>query len=179
MSILRHHNNSGRTILNEQLTSQHQWLQRLVGNWACEYECEISPGEPVEKTSGTETFRSLGDIWVIGEGIMNTGDCAGRTVMTLGFDTRKQQFVGSFITSLMTHLWPYRGQLDGSGRKLILDSEGPSFSDEGAMARYQDSIEFIDDNHRVLSSQVLLSSGEWQRFMTAHYYRTPSTQAGQ
>lgn len=165
--------------MSEQPTSQHHWLQRLVGNWTCEIECVMAPGKPVEKSTGTETFRSLGDFWVIGEGIMGTGDCAGRSVMTLGYDTRKQQFVGSFIASLMTHLWPYCGQLDSSGRKLILDSEGPSFADDGTMARYQDSIEFIGENHRVLSSQVLLSSGEWQRFMTAHYYRTPSTSAGQ
>ena len=155
--------------MNEQLASQHIWFQRLIGNWKCEIECAVIPGEPAEKTSGTEVFRSMGDFWVIGEGIMETGDCAGQSVMTLGYDTRKNQFVGSFISSLMTHLWPYCGQLDSSGQKLILDSEGPSFADDKTMSRYQDSIEFIDDNHRVLTSQVLLPSGEWQRFMTAHY----------
>jgi hypothetical protein len=54
---------------------------------------------------------------------------------------------------------------------LTLDSDGPNFSGDG-IARYQDLIEFVDDNHRILGSRVQQSDGTWNHFMTAHYYRT-------
>ena len=38
------------------------------------------------------------------------------------------------------------------------------------MAKYQDIIEIVSDDHRTLSSQIL-TDGKWHRFMTAHYRR--------
>lgn len=93
--------------------------------------------------------------------------------MTLGYDPKTQRFVGTFIASMMTHLWPYNGTLDADRKVLTLDSEGPSFTDDGSMAKYQDIIEFIDDNHRTLSSRFQLPDGTWKHFMTGHYYRKP------
>jgi hypothetical protein len=91
--------------------------------------------------------------------------------MTLGYDPQTERFVGTFIASMMTHLWPYNGALDATGKVLTLDSEGPSFAGDGTMAKYQDIIEFINDDHRTLSSQVLGPDGQWQPFMKAHYRR--------
>ena len=45
-------------------------------------------------------------------------------MMSLGFDPQKGRFVGTFIGSMMTHLWIYDGALDASGQALILDAEG-------------------------------------------------------
>lgn len=91
--------------------------------------------------------------------------------MTLGYDPKQNCLVGSFVASMMTHLWLYTGQLDASGNKLVLDAEGPNFSEEGCTAKYQDSIEFHDDDHRTMTSHMLLPNGEWQLFMTAKYSR--------
>ena len=91
--------------------------------------------------------------------------------MTLGYDPQAKRFVGTFIASVMTHLWPYDGQLDPSGKTLTLNSEGPSFAGDGTMAKYQDIIEFVTDDHRILSASVQGVDGDWQQFMTAHYRR--------
>jgi hypothetical protein len=91
--------------------------------------------------------------------------------MTLGYDTAKKCFVGTFIGSMMTNLWVYDGALDSTRTKLALDAEGPSLSGDGTMAKYQDTIEIKDANHRVLSSSVLGPDGKWQHFMTANYRR--------
>ena len=95
--------------------------------------------------------------------------------MTLGYDPRSKRFVGTFVASMMTHLWLYNGTLDQAGKVLTLDCEGPSFSGGDTLAKYQDVIEFIDDDHRVLSSRILQANGEWQHFMTAHYRRVSAT----
>ena len=151
---------------------EHLWLQRLVGEWTYEGECGAAPDQPPMKSTGKESVRSLGGLWTIGEGL---GEMPGggewRSIMTLGFDTQTKRFVGTFVMSMMTHLWPYNGVLDASGKVLTLDSEGPSFADDGTMAKYQDIIEFLSDDHRRLSSQFLGPDGQWHRFMQADYQR--------
>jgi Protein of unknown function (DUF1579) len=94
------------------------------------------------------------------------------TIMTLGYDPAKRRFVGTFIGSMMTNLWVYDGELDAAAKVLTLDSEGPSFSEEGKMARYKDVIEIKSDDRRVLTSSFLGDDGKWHQFMTANYRRT-------
>lgn len=151
---------------------EHEWLHKLVGDWTCEMECSMGPDQPPMKSTGTESVRSLGGLWTIGEG---TGDAPDGTpvksIMTLGYDPQKQKFVGTFVASMMTHLWSYEGTLDGSGKILTLDTEGPSFTGDGGMSRYQDIIEFVSDDHRTLKSRMPGEDGKWIQFMTAHYKR--------
>jgi len=42
---------------------------------------------------------------------------------------------------------------------------------EGKIAKYQDVIDFVSDDHRMLTSHVLGEDGKWHPFMTAHYRR--------
>ena len=154
---------------------EHQWLQRLVGEWTFENESNMGPDQPLVKFTGTESVRSLGGLWTIGEG---TGKMHGggefKSIMTLGFDPVTRRFVGTFVASMMTHLWPYIGKLDVEERVLTLDSEGPSCADDGTIAKYQDMIEFISNDHRTLSSQYVGPDGNWMLFMKANYFRVSS-----
>ena len=147
---------------------QHQWLDRFIGEWTWESECNMGADQPPTKTIGTEVVRSLGGLWIIAEGVGGADGCSGKTIMTLGFDPQNDRFVGTFIASMMTHLWPYNGSLNAAEKILTLDSEGPS---ENAIAKYQDIIEFISDDHQVMTSQILMDDGNWNHFMTAHYRR--------
>jgi hypothetical protein len=151
---------------------EHAWLQKLVGNWTFESECVGEPGQPNSKQHGTESVKSIGDLWIIGEG---QGDMPGggtaRMMITLGFNPVRNRFVGTWVGSMMSHLWVYDGELDASGRVLTLNSEGPSFTDPTQLAKYQDIIEVISDDHRTLTSRSLGPDGSWTRFMTAHYRR--------
>jgi hypothetical protein len=151
---------------------EHEWLQKLVGEWTSEMECITGPDQPPMKNRGSESVRSLGGLWTLGEGSadMPQGSCA-TSLMTLGYDPAKQRFVGTFIASIMTHMWVYEGTLDASGKVLTLDTEGPSFGDFAKMAKYKDIITFVDDDHRMLTSRMLGDDGEWSEFMTAHYRR--------
>ena len=152
--------------------TEHKWLQRLVGDWTCEHECSMGPDEPPMKTSGTESVRSIGGLWTVGEGQgeMPTGGSA-TMIMTLGYDPQTGRFVGTFFGSMMTHLWVYNGTLDAAGKVLTLDTVGPDFSGGDGMIPYQDLIEFVDDNHRVLSSRFRGPDGKWIPFTTSHYHR--------
>src|SRR4051812_23201085 len=104
-------------------TGEHRWLHRLPGRWASQGECSLGPGQPPMKHRGSEVVRSLGGLWTIGDGESETPDGGpARTVMTLGYDPQAGHFVGTFIATMMTHLWCYKnGSLDEAGTVLTLD----------------------------------------------------------
>ncbi|MGH6865785.1 MAG: DUF1579 domain-containing protein [Methyloceanibacter sp.] len=158
--------------MKAEVQKEHLWLQKLIGDWSFEAECLMGPDQPPMKSTGSETVRSLGGLWTVGEG---QGTCPDGTpvtsIMTLGYDPQKQRCVGTFVASMMTHMWTYDGALDASGKVLTLDTVGPSFAGDGSMVKYQDVIEFINDDHRVLRSRSLAEDGKWTEFMTAHYRR--------
>jgi hypothetical protein len=151
---------------------EHHWLEKLVGEWRVEGKMMGPAGN--EETTGEETWRSLDGLWFIGEGEGEMpGGNKGTTIFTLGYDPREGKYVGSFIGSMMTNQWIYEGELDETERKLTLDTEGPEFTPEGVgekLVPYQDTLEFIDDNHRVLKSHAK-KDGKWQQFIEVHYYR--------
>ncbi|MBE9178575.1 DUF1579 domain-containing protein [Oculatella sp. LEGE 06141] len=151
---------------------EHQWLQKLVGEWTYEIEAVMGSDQPTETATGTESVRSLGGLWILaeGQGNMPGGDTA-TTMMTIGYNPQKRQYVGTWVGSMMTYLWLYNGELDASETVLTLNSEGPAMSAEDKMAQYKDVIEFKNDDHRVLTSHVLGDDGKWHQFMTAHYRR--------
>lgn len=152
---------------------QHHWLHKLVGEWTSEAEAAMEPGKPPEVFKGTERVRSLGGLWVLAEGQGEMpGDGTATTLMTLGYDPRTHRFTGTWIGSMMSHLWIYDGTLDPAGRVLTLEAEGPDMADQTRLSKYRDVIEIASADHRILTSHILAADGAWQQFMTAHYRRT-------
>lgn len=151
---------------------EHQWLEQLVGNWDFDSECQMGPDQPAMKTTGRQTNRSLGGLWMIGE---MTGEMPGggeaQSIFTLGFNPESKRFTGTFVSSCMTHLWQYDGALDAGGKALRLDAEGPSCVEEGTMGKYQDVFEIVNVDEHLLHSQCLKADGTWMRFMNVTYRR--------
>src|SRR5688572_18077303 len=155
---------------------EHHWLEKLVGKWRVEGKMDMGNGKPAETTTGEETFRSIDGLWFVGEGRGEMpGGVQGTTMMTLGFDTRKNKYVGTFIGSMMTGQWVYEGELDANEKVLTLNTMGPEMGEGGMpgekLVKYQDRIEFKDDNHRVLTSSTQGKDGKWRQFIEMHYYR--------
>jgi len=152
-------------------TKQHQWLQQLVGEWTYEGETNMGADNPPEKFKGTENVRSIGGLWTVGEGHGAMPDGSPATmIMTLGYDPRTERFVGTWIGSMMSHLWHYDGELDAAEKVLTLNSEGPAMGGD-RIAKYKDVIEIVSPDHRILSSHTQGEQGSWTCFMTAHYHR--------
>ena len=158
--------------MNAKPQAEHEWLMQFVGEWNCESECPGEPGKPPTKMTGTESVRSLGGLWMVSEGTF-TGTESGswKSITTLGYDPQAKAFVGTFIATMMTHLWPYRGSLNAEKTVLTLDSEGPSFSGDGTMQKYQDIVTVVSKNHRILTSQVQGPDGKWTQFMKMDAFR--------
>jgi hypothetical protein len=151
---------------------EHRWLQQFVGDWSYEGECLMGPDKPPEAMSGTETVRSVGDLWIVreGQGTMPGGEPATMRT-TVGYDLARKSYVGTWIGSMADRLWIYEGQVDETGKKLSLESDGPSFTDPNQTVRYCDAVEVVDENHHIFTASVRGDDGNWTTFMTAHYRR--------
>lgn len=153
---------------------EHAWLEKFVGEWTMEGEGFMGPDQPPMKFSGTESGRSIGGMWVQLEGKgVSPGGTPTTSIMTLGYSTAKKQYVGTWIGSMMSHLWQYTATLEEGGKALPLKSEGPVMEpgQEGKTAMYTDRITWENDDHRVLTSTMVGADGKEVTFMTAHYRR--------
>lgn len=153
-------------------TKEHEFLRRFVGDWTIKSTADMGPELGEVTTHGTDSGRMLGDLWIVCEGGGEMPGCGSQAhnLMVVGFDTVKNKFVGNWVGSMMTMQWVYEGELDESGNKLSLQSEGPSMEKEGEYGKYNDVYEFLSDDHRTLTS-FFEKDGEWVQFMQAHYYK--------
>jgi hypothetical protein len=148
---------------------EHEWLQQLVGEWETEGEALTEPDKPPVKTKGTESNRSIGGFWVQGE---HKGDFFGTPftgIVTLGYDAGKKKYIGTWIDSVLPHLWKYEGTLDAAGKILTLETEGPGH-EAGKMAKYREAIEVKSKDHKVLTSATE-KDGKWVSYLTVNYRR--------
>lgn len=159
--------------MTEDPQAEHQWLLKLVGDWTCEGEATMAPGQLPTQWKSTETVRAIGGLWIAAEGRGEMPDgSTSITVMTLGYDLKKKRYVGTFVGSMMTNQWVYEGELDAGEKVLTLDTEGPDWGAGGRTAKYKDIIEIKSADHRLLRSEMQGEDGQWSTVMTANYRRT-------
>jgi hypothetical protein len=149
---------------------QHAFLQQLVGEWTYDCEAHMGPDKPAEKMSGTESVRSLGGLWIIGEGKGKMPDGEGCTmILTLGYDPALKKYVGTWIGSMMSRLWVYDVTVDGN--TINMESDGPAFDDPTRTVRFRDSIEIKSPDLRTFTSSFVGDDGKRFNFMTSEYRR--------
>ena len=150
---------------------EHEWLQQFVGEWESESEGSMGPDQPPMKCKGTMASRMLGGFWVINE---VQGDMMGAqmtAIQTIGYDPAKKKYVGTWVDSMMNHMWKYEGSVDESGKKLTLEAEGPNFMAEGKVAKFRDAYEFKTADHIIATSSMQGEDGAWVVFMTGNIRR--------
>lgn len=150
---------------------EHEWLQKLVGDWKTESEMTMPDGAKMTAT-GTESVKSLGGLWSFGEGKSMGPDGSGMEYKTaLGYDVSFKEYRGCWLASMSSHLWKYTGELSADGNKMTLNCVGPHMEKDGETANYRDVIEFQDADHRTLTSYGEDDKGQWQQFMKVRYTR--------
>jgi hypothetical protein len=155
---------------------EHAFLERMVGDWemvsSTGYD-GYDPDDPEQRF--TETVRSVGGLWIFsdGKGKMPDGSPMA-AIITLGFDPIKGHYVGSWIGSMMTTFWVYKGWLEADGKTLVLEAQGPKFDGSGEIATYHDVVTLHDDNNRTFSGSVLQPDGSFKQFMSSKFRRTQS-----
>src|SRR5688572_18390873 len=88
--------------------AEHEWLQKLVGEWRIESEMIMAPGQPAERSQGTETVRSMGGLWAVGQGKGTMPDGNSMEYCSaLGYDVSFKEYRGCWFASVSSHLWKY------------------------------------------------------------------------
>jgi hypothetical protein len=152
--------------------AQHEWLHRMVGEWEGTCEAHMGPDRPDATWKSREVVRSIGGLWVVAEGTGPTPNGGtATTIATLGFDPQKGRYVGTFIASMMNHMWVYDGSVEPNGNVLTLDTEGPGMTPDVPRAKYKDVVEFLSNDERTLTSYMLGPDGHWSQVMKANYKR--------
>ncbi len=150
---------------------EHEWLQKLVGEWKVESEMMMPDGSKL-KSEGTASAKSLGGLWAYSENKDTMPDGTELTsYFALGYDVSFKEYRGCLVMSASSHLWKYTGELSADGKTMTLNCEGPSMVKDGETALYRDVIELIDENHRTLTSSGQDEKGEWMEFAKSHYTR--------
>lgn len=158
-------------MMKVEIKPAHRWLEKLLGEWSGTCDMPGPDGKPIPPW--TERVRTLYGVWIVAETdstMPGTGDKVA-TMMTLGYDGSRARYIGTWVGSMMEHMWVYDGALDETAKVLTLDTEGPDFGNPGARARYQDIVTFVDDDNRTLTSRQLQADGAWKQIMFAEYRR--------
>ena len=101
-------------MMNAEPLKEHRWLEGLVGDWTYESEPCGVPGQEPAKFTGTESVRSMGGLWVVGESQSQMpGGGPAQMMITLGFDPGRKRFIGTWVGSMMTNMWVYEGERRG------------------------------------------------------------------
>lgn len=140
-------------------TKEHEWLQQFVGEWNSDIEIFHDPSQPPIKGKGTETSRSIGGFWVIGEGSSEMMGMKFSSLLTLGYDPEKKKYTGTWIDSMASYLWKYEGTVDSTGKILTLDTEGPCPMRPG-IVKFKEVTEFKDKDTRVFTSSIVEADGK-------------------
>lgn len=157
--------------MNPEPDKEHTWLKRFLGEWTFESECPGEPGAEPMRSTGRESVRAIGELWVQGE---SRGEMPGfgevKMVISIGFDPERGRFVGTWVGSMMTHMWVYEGWLEGDDT-LVLESTGPVWEKPGQTAKYRDITEFKGPDERSFRTVMLQDDGSWRELMSARYRR--------
>lgn len=149
---------------------EHEWLKQLEGEWETEAESKME-GFPEVKCTGTMSARMLGGLWLISENETTMPGFEMKAVQTIGYDPAKKKYVGTWVDSMMNHMWQYEGTVDESGKILTLEAEGPHFSEAGKTTMYRDIYEIKSPDHIIATSMVQGPDGKWITMMVGNSKR--------
>ncbi len=148
-----------------QPAQKNQWLQKFVGEWDTTSEGTMGPGQPPVKCQGTISSRMLGGFWLVNEMKAEVFGSPMTGIQTIGYNSQKKSYVGTWVDSMTDHIWQYEGDVDASGKKLVLEAEGPNFMAEGKLTKFRDAYEFQSDDLIIATSSMLGEDGKWITFM--------------
>lgn len=161
-----------QTLAEPQHPDPDAFLEKLAGEWSVETEAVPGPGQDPIRAESREVARLLGGQWLVAESSGTTpGGDPVTSILTLGWNPAEEEFVGTWISSMQTHLWRYTGTLDDSGNVLTLETVGPILGDPTRTTQYREVIEIEGVDRRVTRTLILGPDGEWFEFARAEYRR--------
>ena len=152
-------------------TKEHELLSQFAGEWHVTTEMSAAPGQETMKCEGTESAKMMGGFWLVAQGNGSMQGIPVSSILNIGYDPARKKYIGTFCCSMDSTLWKYEGAMDAMGKKLILETEGPSPLDPAKKAKYRETLELNDKDHKTFTSQMQSADGKWVKFVTMTYRR--------
>ena len=146
-------------------TEEHKWLTKFEGTWDLVSEASMGPDQPPVQSKGTLVTRMLGEYWIVAEMDAEFMGTKIGAFQTIGYDSEKKKFIGTWIDTTGSYMWQYEGSLDDGGNTLTLNAEGPNWMAGGDLTNFRDVYEFKSDDHYELRSSMQTPDGQWVEFM--------------
>jgi hypothetical protein len=145
---------------------EHELLKQFAGKWETSAESAPAPGQPAMKCAGTIDAKMLGDLWVVSEMEADMMGTKFKAIQTIGYDGASKKYVGTWVDSMISHMWKYEGSVDKTGKILTLEAEGPNFMKPGETSKFRDVYEFKSKDLIATTSMMQGDDGQWITFMT-------------
>jgi hypothetical protein len=152
-------------------TMAHDLLKQFGGDWKVVAECMPEPGKDPVKCEGVESAKMLGGFFLVSETESDMMGMPVKNVLTIGYDPAKKKYVGTFVCSMDGTLWNYVGAFDETGKKLVLETEGPIPFTPGKRAKFRETLELKDKDHKEFTSQMQGDDGKWAEIVKMTYTR--------
>lgn len=150
---------------------EHELLGQFAGEWDMAAETVPAPGQESIRCTGVESAKMVGGFWLVGQSESSMFGTPVSNVLTIGYDPAKKKYIGTFLCSMDSTLWKYEGTMDDSGKKLTLETEGPSPLGDGKTAKFRETLELKDKDHKVFTSYMQTDDGQWMKIVTMEYRR--------
>jgi hypothetical protein len=99
---------------------EHAVLKEDIGRWKAEMKVWMAPDAPPEMTTGTETNRLLGGLWLISD---FRAEFAGEPYQghgINGYDPVKKKYVGTWVDSMSKTMISMEGDYDAATKTMTM-----------------------------------------------------------
>jgi hypothetical protein len=119
-----------------EVTEHHKRILSGVGDWEGTITMFI-PGMPSEPMPAQEKVEACGPYWTTSTFTSDMGGMEFMGKSSLGYDSDKKQYVGTWIDSTTTNLTVMSGEFDAKKNMLITRWKGPNWTGDGAMVDFR------------------------------------------
>jgi len=150
---------------------QHQWLQKMVGNWDLTVHYQMDPSQPMAEAKSTSVITSLMDGRYIQE--ESTGEMMGQPFHGMGltgYDNLTKKFVSTWVDNMGTGIMKSEGTADAAG-KVITFTGSMADPITGKMMKYRAVTTVADDDHHTFEMYNPSPQGKEMMTMKIEYAR--------
>ncbi|MEZ6016281.1 MAG: DUF1579 family protein [Planctomycetota bacterium] len=119
-----------------EVTEHHKRVLAGAGEWEGTITM-FMPGMDPMTSPAAETVTALGDYWTTSNFTSDMGGMAFKGHSTMGYDTEKKQYVGTWIDSTATYLTVTHGEFDAAKNALVMHWKGPNYMGQNELIDFR------------------------------------------
>jgi len=119
-----------------EVTDHHKRVLAGVGEWEGTITM-FMPGMEPQTMPAQEKVEAVGEYWTTSTFTSDMGGMQFTGKSSLGYDSDKKQYVGTWIDSTTTYLTVMQGEFDAKKNMLVTRWKGPNWAGDGSMIDFR------------------------------------------